>query len=460
MTRRMLASGALLLCLATACNVVEDEFTIDPPPKPSEADIDRLRSSPGVKFWVGRSFDGRDLTHAVHRPPRTYLAYGEPYCDASGCSYDLQIDTSAARDIVDPPSCWRSIGRALVLVCGADAPSARVLTGSVIVNIDYGDRPGASGRALAPPDGCRLGVGAPAGAGAVHVPGAGADPGPLREAPRRQAPDAVLEGRAARAQEAAARRMTRVGVRCRTATSRPPRGSMDMHRARSSIALAALASLALAAPAEATHGCRTSTSKGAHILAQTHDAVVFSKDKTHPSLGTQPIRYGCVFSVGTTHRLTPFTDFDNTFANVVLSGRYVAYSWDVEEGASSTINHTIFVHDLKTGELERRIGDVAPGDPQGADSSTPVYAIVLKRNASIAWTASFHRKVGEEPIPGGHRDIIETVFQVSKIEDDLGDSRTMVDEGTDVEPESLALANDHRRIYWSGGGAARSAPLR
>jgi hypothetical protein len=225
-------------------------------------------------------------------------------------------------------------------------------------------------------------------------------------------------------------------------------------------ALAAALLLLAAAPAAASHGCRTSTSKGAEILAQSRDAVVFAKDKTHPTLGTQAIRYGCVFSTGTTHRLTPFTDFDNTFANLTLAGRYAAFSWDVEEGAGSTTNHTLYVYDLKTGRVERQVGDVAPGDPQGADSSTPVYAIVLKRNASVAWTASFMRKTGEEPVPGGHRDIIETIHQVHKIENEAADVRTKVDEGTDIEPDSLALSSSHRKVFWSRGGAARSDALR
>ena len=188
---------------------------------------------------------------------------------------------------------------------------------------------------------------------------------------------------------------------------------------------------------------------------------MFAKDKTHSTFGTQAIHYGCVFSTGTTHRLTPFTVFDNTSANLTLSGRYAAFSWDVEEGADSNTNHTLYVYDLKTGKVERQTRDVAPGDPQGADSSTPVHAIALKRNASVAWKASFMRKIGEEPVAGGgHRDIIETIYQVHKIENEAGDVRTKVDEGTDTESDSLALSSSHSKIFWSRGGAARSDELR
>jgi hypothetical protein len=37
---------------------------------------------------------------------------------------------------------------------------------------------------------------------------------------------------------------------------------------------------------------------------------------------------------------------------------------------------------------------------------------------------------------------------------------TKVDEGTDIEPDSLALSSSHRKIFWSRGGAARSDALR
>jgi hypothetical protein len=138
---RLATSATVLVCLVSGCSLVDDDLTVDPPPRPSQSDLDRMKSSPDTKYWVGESFEGHELTHAQHRPPRAYLAYGEPECDASSCSYDLEINTSAARDIVDPPTCWRSIRRALVLACDESPPSARVLTGSVIVNIDFGDEP-------------------------------------------------------------------------------------------------------------------------------------------------------------------------------------------------------------------------------------------------------------------------------------------------------------------------------
>lgn len=225
------------------------------------------------------------------------------------------------------------------------------------------------------------------------------------------------------------------------------------------IAVAAAALLVLAAPAGAS--CRASKSKGAKVLAQSREAVVFSKDKTYPPLRRQAIRFGCVFSVGTPHRLTWATDFDNSFTNLQLAGRYAAFSWDVEDAADSTANHTIYLYDLRTGKIAHRVGDVAPGDTQGANGSTLVYAIVLKRNASIAWLASFERKVGEEQLPGGAtREIWETVYQVNKVEHDLGNQRTMADEGTDIESGSLALSDNRRTISWIRGGTARSAPLR
>jgi len=139
--RRLGISAAALACLLGGCNLVDDDLTVDPPPKPSHAAVERLKASPGAKYWLGASFGGRDLTYAHHGGPHTYLAYGEPECDASGCLYGLEVSTSAARDIVDPPRCWRSLGRALLLACGAHPQSARVLTGSVLVNVNFDGEP-------------------------------------------------------------------------------------------------------------------------------------------------------------------------------------------------------------------------------------------------------------------------------------------------------------------------------
>ena len=68
----------------------------------------------------------------------TYLAYGEPDCDASSCSYPLEVTTSEARDVTGPAGCVRGFGRALMMACAGEPGPVRVLTGDVIVTIDAG----------------------------------------------------------------------------------------------------------------------------------------------------------------------------------------------------------------------------------------------------------------------------------------------------------------------------------
>jgi hypothetical protein len=228
-------------------------------------------------------------------------------------------------------------------------------------------------------------------------------------------------------------------------------------RSTGSLIAVIAALLVIVAPAAADRGCRSSTSKGAKILAQTRTAVVFVKDKTHRTLGTQPIRFGCMFRVGRTYRLTPFTDFDQQFGNLQLAGRYAAFHFDVEEGAGNSSHHTIRLYDLRTGRGQ----GIAPGSGPEPIGSELVQAIVLKPNGSIAWISSFERKIGEEPLPGGgSSEIRETVYPVTKIENGLGASRANVEEGTDIDRRSLALSRDRQTIYWIRGGVARSAPLR
>lgn len=141
--RRRTAIALVLLSVAGGCGSLPDD--VDPLPRPSDEDLDDLRSTSHPVYWLGSSYEGHELSSARIVPrsrrygplPRTYLTYGEPDCDTSGCHYPLEVDTSAARDIVDPPRCWRDLGRALMLACFDD--DVRVLTGSVIVYVRFGE---------------------------------------------------------------------------------------------------------------------------------------------------------------------------------------------------------------------------------------------------------------------------------------------------------------------------------
>ena len=132
-----------MLAAALAFGCAETDFPDDaePFPKPSEDDVERLESSRETVYWLGRSHDGRELTYAktAGRVRHTYLAYGEPDCDASSCSYPLEVTTSEARDVTGPTRCVRSFGRALMMACPGDLGPVRILTGDVIVTVDAGE---------------------------------------------------------------------------------------------------------------------------------------------------------------------------------------------------------------------------------------------------------------------------------------------------------------------------------
>lgn len=216
-------------------------------------------------------------------------------------------------------------------------------------------------------------------------------------------------------------------------------------------ALAVVAALAavgvLAPPSTAAAWAKCTAPKGAVVL-KTKDSVVYFRDqasKRYPNLGVQRIYYGCVFSVGKARRLNGWTDFDQHLGNWALAGRYVAFSYDVEEGAGDLGTPSIPTYDLRTGKLLKRQHSPVLPDKPGWD----VHAIALKRNSSIAWISSYTEG-----------DDAHNVYQVHKLERDLGQQQTKVDEGTTIDPESLALGADRRSVFWTKDGATQSSSLR
>jgi hypothetical protein len=200
-------------------------------------------------------------------------------------------------------------------------------------------------------------------------------------------------------------------------------------RALLAAALCGVLALSGAAPAEASHGCGAARSKGARIVVKTREAVMFTKGFYY---------YGCLASVGTVRRLPEEgggIDIDAP-GLPVLAGRYLAYST-----AGSAIGDEfdrLYVYDLRVG---RRFL---------FQSSTFVRAIVLKRNGSVAWIETAPAD------PGGD----ETVWDVRKWANEERQGSVLIDRGSDVDPDSLALGADRNSVSWSRGGAARTAPLR
>jgi hypothetical protein len=199
---------------------------------------------------------------------------------------------------------------------------------------------------------------------------------------------------------------------------------------RLTLATAFCAALVLgsAVPAEATHGCGSSRSKGARIVVKTREAVMFTKGLFY---------YGCLSSVGTVRRLPEEGGgIDITPPDIpVLAGRYIAYAT-----AGSAIGDEfdrLYVYDLRLG---RRFL---------IESSTFIRGIVLKRNGSVAW-------IEAAPVDAGDA----TVWDVRKWANEEREGSVLVDRGTEIDPASLRLGADRTSISWTFGGATRTASLR
>jgi hypothetical protein len=204
-------------------------------------------------------------------------------------------------------------------------------------------------------------------------------------------------------------------------------------------------------PAAASASCRSKIGDHAHVVAQSRNAVVYSRVEhpPDPRWGDQRIHYGCEFRTAKLRRLNTFGNPAPHVGDWTLAGRYVAFTLWIEEGASSEIMQMLYVYDLRGGSYRLRLRPIAPGTPHG-ELSEIVESLVLKPNASIAWIASFNPP-GGEPLES---------FQVNEVETDRGDRRTKLDQGDTIRPRSLALSDDRKTVYWRNGTEVRSARLR
>jgi hypothetical protein len=209
--------------------------------------------------------------------------------------------------------------------------------------------------------------------------------------------------------------------------------------------------LALVAVPSAAASCRSEIGKGARVVEQSRKAVVYSRKETSPNpvFGTQRIYYGCEFRTARLVRLNKFTDFGSYLSDWALAGRFVAFSFWAEEGASSESIQSIHVYNLRNGTQRRGMGSIAE-ETTAPGNSERVLSLVLKPNASIAWIASF---VPED-------DEAATHYQVNKVETERDDRLTTLDQGPTVRPRSLALSQDRKTVYWQNGATTRSARLR
>jgi hypothetical protein len=196
---------------------------------------------------------------------------------------------------------------------------------------------------------------------------------------------------------------------------------------------AALALLVAAAPADAAtrNKCRTSsTTGGAKILKRTPAVVVFTK-----RLGY----YGCAYSGGPIKQLLDEGGGIHERGDSAprISGRYVAYA--TLGSAIGDEFDRVVVWDLKEGKLKFRAG------------STFVQDLDVKSNGSVAWT-----QVSVVAAAQGQSRWYE-VLAASTVD---REGAVLLDRGTDVDPQSLALSPERESVRWTRGGSQRSSPLR
>ena len=121
----------------------------------------------------------------------------------------------------------------------------------------------------------------------------------------------------------------------------------------------------------------------------------------------------------------------------------MAYRSLNQEAAATQANDTLYVYDVKTGQIKVQEPAVPPVN---TSNSTLISSIVVKANGSVAWIGGLHTGPGQ------------TDYQV-QTEDSTGTDPVTVDHGDDIAPGSLGKASDGLSIYWIRGGVAKTAPL-
>ena len=217
-----------------------------------------------------------------------------------------------------------------------------------------------------------------------------------------------------------------------------------MFKPATSVLLGLAASAVMVGPPTATAGidrnnrCLGYAERYA-VEQQTKFEVVFSK-----VVQGDRFFYGCAFSSERARRLPGQSCCEvDVVSGFQLQGRYVAYRSLNQEPAATQANDTLYVYDVKTGQIKVQATAVPPGNTPG---STFVSSIVLKANGSVAW------------IGGAQTGQSGADYQV-QIDDTVGPGPVTVDQGTDIAPDSLAKASDGLSIYWIQGGVAKNAPL-
>src|SRR3954469_7717574 len=156
-----------------------------------------------------------------------------------------------------------------------------------------------------------------------------------------------------------------------------------MFKPATSVLLGLAASVVMVGPPTATAGIDRNNrcvgyAERYAVEQQTKFEVVFSK-----VVEGDRFFYGCAFSSEHAHRLPGQSCCETDVASgFELQGRYVAYRSLNQEPAATKANDTLYVYDVKTGQIKVQQTAVPPVNTQG---STFISSIVVKANGSVAW---------------------------------------------------------------------------
>lgn len=219
---------------------------------------------------------------------------------------------------------------------------------------------------------------------------------------------------------------------------------------RVSLLLAALALLVIAPQADAKkkHGVPCAK-RPAVTLLQNSRARVYSLPRTGGD-----VAFACLLKRSKAYRLGFTSECQNETqaTDYRLAGRYVGYvttSCGLVSGTDDVV-----VRDLRTGHVKWAAG-AATGDPSAsAEPSTYVDDLAMKADGSVVWMGSY-----DAAGSGKDQD-----HQVWKHEPGSPEGGTLVDRGTDIDVDSLALSSRTpesglTRFYWVRAGGVKSSTL-
>jgi hypothetical protein len=230
-----------------------------------------------------------------------------------------------------------------------------------------------------------------------------------------------------------------------TAANLATRGELtDMLKSATTVLLGLVVCGLMLAPSSASAGIDRNNScvryaERYDVVQQTKFEVLFSK-----VVQGDRFFYGCAFSSQHARRLPGQSCCETDVASgFQLQGRYVAYRSLNQEPAATQANDTLYVYDVKTGQIKVQ----EPAVPQvNTPNSSFISSIVVKTNGSVAWIGGLQTGPGQAD------------YQV-QTEDITGTGPVTVDHGDDIAAGSLGKASDGLSIYWIRGGIAKNVPL-